>query len=199
VTLARVVLAAATMCSSAAAVSAQLRVRHESPNGSWVQWWQPDQAPTQWAKADPRVDGAVRWTTVSHGVDRGALSIAGPGEAVRLRIILVRVDPRAVRIVLDANARDDGTLRPWRVDATSVARSAVVALNAGQFTDSGPWGWIVHEGRTVRNPGIGTLAGGVAVLQDGRALVLDADSIQAMHRTGASAAISDLPYRRRQR
>jgi exopolysaccharide biosynthesis protein len=170
---------------------AQLRVRTEGAHGTWVTWWHAERAPTQWRAADPRVKGAVRWTAVAPGVEHGTLSVAGRGEAVRLRIILVRIDPRSVRISLDADTRADGSLQPWRVDATDAARSAVVAMNAGQFTDEGPWGWIVHNGRTVRPPGPGALAGGVVVQRNGRVLVVDAEQVQAMHRAGESAAITE--------
>jgi hypothetical protein len=49
------------------------------------------------------------------------------------------------------------------VDVDRAPADAAVALNAGQFTDDGPWGWIVHAGRERRAPGSGALAGALVV------------------------------------
>ena len=50
---------------------------------------------------------------------------------------------------------DDGAAA-WTVD--EAPGTAVVALNAGQFTGASSWGWVVTQGRELRPPGRGPLA-----------------------------------------
>lgn len=89
-------------------------------------------------------------------------------------LIVARLDPRVVRLEL-AIRRDGEDMAPWRIDDAS--SDAVIALNAGQFTDDGPWGWVVHRGREWQGPGAGALAAALVIDGQGRARIMPADSI----------------------
>lgn len=179
------------------ALEAQLRVRTAPEAGAWRTWWTATSAPSQWSSANPVVLNAVRWRVTSPGVEMGELQLSGSGEAWRVRVVLVRLDPARTQLVLDADVSADGTVRPWTIDATPAARSAAVSLNAGQFTDAGPWGWIVHGGREVQAPGSGALTGAVVVFGDGRIGVVPADSLQSLRRAvsmgGVREAVQSYP------
>jgi hypothetical protein len=151
-------------------------------DGAWRAWWQAGRAPARWAAPLPAVAGAVRWRAVAPGIERGELALAGTGEAWRLRVQLVRVDPRVTTLRLHALVDEAGRGRPWRVD--SAPATARVALNAGQFDAAGPWGWVVHEGAEWRAPGRGALAPAVVVDSAGGVRLVPPDSIAAVRAAG---------------
>jgi hypothetical protein len=164
-------------------------------------WWRADRPVTRWAGALPAVAGAARWETVRPGVDLAELALAaasgdgpdlvGGGLALRpasqtawaavragavpVRVVLARLDPGVLRFRFATAERPDGALGPWRIDAARP--DAVVAFNAGQFADDGPWGWVMHQGRERQAPGTGALAGALVVDTSGRARVVGADSV----------------------
>lgn len=111
----------------------------------------PPTAPTLGWRGEP----ALRWVEW-----RVALGTRG----VRARVIVVDIDPARVRLDLEI-ARDGDAVRPWSLD--DAPADALVAFNAGQFTDDGPWGWVVHHGREWQAPGVGPLAGAVIVDSSG--------------------------------
>lgn len=183
--LLRCALIAACACGTSRELVAQLRVRDVAGSAAWREWWHPDRAPAEWRAAHPAVTSAMHWRVMSPGVEMAELALSSRGEAWRIRAVLVRIDPAKVRLALDADVGDDGRLRPWTIGATPDARRAVLAVNAGQFTDAGPWGWLVHDGREVQAPGTGSLAGAVVVDSAGRVQVLDPDAMHARRRDGA--------------
>jgi hypothetical protein len=150
--------------------------------GAWRTWWRSDSAPGAWTAADARVTGGVRWRPVAAGVEAGALTLAGAGEAWRTEVVLLRVDPRRAAFRLAALVGGDGRARPWRVD--DAPAGALAALNAGQFTAGGPWGWVVHEGVEWRPPGRGPLAPAVVVDSAGAVRLVPADSVAAVRAAG---------------
>ena len=152
--------------------SASLSVR--GPNG-WREWWRADQAPVRWAAALPRVVEAVEWHPLPSGARWGELRLSGAAEAWRLRVILVELDPSRVRLETVSLQRPDGRPVRWSVDSAPAA--AVVALNAGQFTSSGPWGWLVRDGVELRAPGTGPLAPALVVDTSGGVRLVPPDSI----------------------
>jgi exopolysaccharide biosynthesis protein len=89
-------------------------------------------------------------------------------------IVVVRIDPRVMTLSLEI-AREANAIAPWSIEVASA--DAVLALNAGQFTDDGPWGWVMHRGREWQAPGVGTLAGAFIVDSSGKADVIDASGI----------------------
>lgn len=158
-------LAAVALGLSLSLPSSHLAVRDDG--GEWRTWWRAAAAPARWAAADARVSAAVRWRPLREGMELGELDLAGTGEARRLRVVLVRLDPARFRFALESRTRGrrHGT---WTVD--SAPDAAVLAFNTGQFTSSAPWGWLVQEGRERRTPGVGPLS--MAVAADGAAIDL---------------------------
>lgn len=144
--------------SGAALPRSTLAVRAD---GAWRVWWRADKAPNTWAGSDTMLASAVSWHAAGVGMRWGEIELAGSGEAWRTRVILVTLDPRRVRMRLDTafTAR----LTP----AWTLARAdpqAVFAVNAGQFVQALPWGWVVLQGRQFLAPGSGPLS--VAIMMD---------------------------------
>jgi hypothetical protein len=104
----------------------------------------------------------------------------GPN-GVRNRVVAFRFDPTVVKLALDI-AHRDGEVQPWSLD--DAPRDARIAFNAGQFTDAGPWGWVVHRGREWQTPGTGTLAGALVTDSSGLARVIDASEIAKWRSSG---------------
>jgi uncharacterized protein YigE (DUF2233 family) len=102
--------------------------------------------------------------------------------AVPARIIVVAFDPAQLRVALDL-VQKDGALAPWNLDAAP--ERARIALNAGQFNDDGPWGWVVHRGREWQLPGEGTLAGALVVDTAGAVDIVPRSAIAAWRRSAA--------------
>jgi hypothetical protein len=162
---------------------AALSVR--GPEG-WREWWRADRAPARWSEALPAVAGAVEWRGVAPGVRWGELQLSGDGEAWRIRAILVQLDPKLVRLEARSLQRADGRPLRWNVD--SAPPEAIVALNAGQFTSSGPWGWLVKGGVERRPPGTGPLAPALVVDTAGAVRLVPPDSIAGAR---GDAAVSE--------
>nr|MBA3894061.1 phosphodiester glycosidase family protein [Gemmatimonadales bacterium] len=125
----------------------------------------------------------VRW---------GELQLSGDGEAWRIRAIIVRLEPALVRLETRSLRRSDGRPLRWNVD--SAPAEAIVALNAGQFTSAGPWGWLVKDGEERRAPGRGPLAPALVVDTSGAVELVPADSIEAArHGPAARQAFQSYP------
>lgn len=167
--------ATASATPASALPASALAVR--TADGRWTEWWRAGSAPTRWTGPLPAVAGTVRWRSVSPGVEWGELRISGSGEAWRLRIVLVRMDPRRLRFTLAERTRDEGTLGAWSVD--SAPSSAIVALNAGQFSGGQPWGWVMYDGRERQPPGHGPLSSALVVDRAGAARLSPMDSLAA--------------------
>ena len=130
-------------------------------------WWRSVAAPARWPgtpDASP-LSRAMRWRAGAPGVEWGELPLAGSGEAWRTRLVVVRLDLGRVALRLDTAFT--GSLHPdW-----SLARapsSAVMAVNAGQFVSSLPWGWVVLAGREYLAPGVGPTSSAFLVDSTGR-------------------------------
>ncbi|MBL0169644.1 MAG: phosphodiester glycosidase family protein [Gemmatimonadaceae bacterium] len=95
---------------------------------------------------------------------------------VRNRVIVVRMPASRVRFTLEIARRGDQML-PWSLD--DAPADAQIAVNAGQFTDVGPWGWVVHKQRELQPPGVGPLAGAFVVDSAGAVALLTPDEIDA--------------------
>jgi hypothetical protein len=195
-------LALAAVClASRGTPAARLSVR--GADGRWRTWWTAGAAPAAWtapnasragaALAGAALAGAARWRAVRPGLEMTELSVAADlGVALpahRVQVVVARVDPSRYALALHAAALPNGGAGPW--DLGRAPADAALAVNAGQFTDAGPWGWVVHRGRTVQPPGIGPLSAALVVDDRGRARVVPADSIATV--TGVVEAVQSYP------
>ena len=168
---------AGAMAAHAGAVRSgdALAVRTEA---GWDTWWRRDAAPSRWAGAAP-LAARVRWQVARPGVEWGELELRGASEAWRTRVVVVRLDPSRVELSLDPAFTRDAS---WSV--ADAAPDAALALDAGQFRGSLPWGWVLTNGREVLPPQHAPLAGAVAVEQSGRIRVVAPDSVEALRAGG---------------
>jgi exopolysaccharide biosynthesis protein len=91
----------------------------------------------------------------------GELQLQGSGEAWRTRLVVARVDPERVNLGLDTAFT---TRREAAWTLAHVPKRAVLAINAGQFEATMPWGWVVLHGHRWLPPQHGPLS--AALLQD---------------------------------
>jgi len=127
----------------------------------WHEWWNAAHAPARWDGPSQVLASALQWRRVSDGVSWAEARMAGRGEAWRLKLIVVRIDPARVRIALDTAFTTSRARAAWSIDAAP--DDALVALNAGQFARTMPWGWVALHGREFLPPGRGPLSSGVAI------------------------------------
>lgn len=113
----------------------------------------------------------------------------GPSR-VASRIVVATFSPRRTTMSLDI-AREGAGLGAWTLDRAPV--DAVLAVNAGQFTDDGPWGWVVHDGREWQAPGSGTLAAAIAVDSSGAITILPAAAIATRRTSSLREAVQSYP------
>jgi hypothetical protein len=127
--------------------------------GAWLTWWARYRAPHRWNGETPLADRVV-W---------------------RPRLVVVRVDPQKVDLrLVPAFTRN----RSWSVaDADS---GVVLALDAGQFRQNLPWGWVTSEGIEVLEPEYAPLAGAVIVDASGRVRVAAPDELTSERVRGAA-------------
>lgn len=160
--------------------------------GGWRTWWHADSAPARWERAHPVLAGAVAWEPAAPGLDAGELRLSGTGEAWRIRVILARFDPAVLDLRLAYEP--DRLNRPDRWSVDDAPAGAVLALNAGQFTLDGPWGWMVRDGVELRPPGRGPLAPAVVADATGALRFVAPDSIAAVRaRGGIRTAFQSYP------
>jgi hypothetical protein len=159
---------------------------------AWREWWRSDAAPDRWRGPHDAVAHAVAWRRATDGVEWGEVRLAGTGEARRLRAVIVRIDPRLVRLRLDTAFTEGGERAAWTVD--DARPDAIVAVNVGQFVRTLPWGWVVLNGRQFLAPGSGPLATAVAVDSSGVVRWIGPDSLGDVNvRRGAVAAFQSYP------
>ena len=146
----------------------ELAVRDAS---GWTTWWRRDAAPAVW-NGNASLGHRVAWRPASPGLEWGELQLRGASEAWRTRVIVVRLDPRQVELSLvPAFTRSES----WTVaDADS---AAILALDAGQFRGSLPWGWVVSQGTEVLAPEYAPLAAAVVVDGSGAVRIVAPDSV----------------------
>lgn len=144
------------------------------PSG-WETWWQGDAAPARWAAPLPAVADRVEWRQAVPGVEWGEFSLSGDGEAFRVRVIVARLDPALLEFKLVKPV--DGLVLAGRWAVDEAPEDAIFAVNAGQFTDDKPWGWLVQDGIERQAPGRGPLAPGVVVDGSGVVRLVPPDSL----------------------
>ncbi len=128
-----------------------------APGGSWKTIWESDHAPVVFSGAP--LARIIQWQPGAPGIQWGDVVVRGAGEAWRTRLIVARVDPARVRFALDT------AFTAAREAAWTLARaplSAVLAVNAGQFEATMPWGWTVIDSRRWLTPQTGPLSAALA-------------------------------------
>lgn len=148
-------------------------------DGRWVTWWRRDFAPLRW-NGQASLAGRVTWQAGIAGIVWGELDLRGAREAWRTRVIVVRLDPGRVRLSL-APAFTRG--RTWT--AADADSGVALALDAGQFRNDLPWGWVVHQGHEMLSPEYAPLAGAVVVDSSGSVRVVAPDSVGVERRHNA--------------
>ena len=146
----------------------------------WVTWWRRANAPDRWDGHAPLAE-RVRWRPGSDGVEWGELQLQGASEAWRTRVVVARIEPRRIALSLATAFADD---RSWTV--ADAGDDVAIALDAGQFRGTMPWGWVVHRGRELLAPGSGPLAGAVVVDASGTVRVVPPDAVAAEHARGTA-------------
>ena len=159
---------------------------------TWREWWRSDAAPNHWRGPHDVVERSIHWRRAAHGVEWGELRLAGAGEARRLRAVVVRIDPRLVRLRLDTAFSAGGDHAAWTVD--DARPDVIAAVNVGQFIRTLPWGWVVLDGREFLPPGAGPLATAVAVDSSGAVRWIGPDDVtNPTVRRGVVAAFQSYP------
>jgi uncharacterized protein YigE (DUF2233 family) len=137
-------------------------------------WWRADGAPVRWDGSVTLLADAVAWRTGAGGIEWGEVEVAGAGEASSLRIIVARLDPARLGLSLR------WMLRPapaWSIDSADAG--VALAVNAGMFVETLPWGWLVLNGGERLAPGVGPLSSAVIVQRDGTVGWVDGDDVSA--------------------
>jgi hypothetical protein len=148
--------------------------------GIWQTWWRSSESRSRWTAPDSVLATAIRWQSATPGVEWAQAELAGSGEAHRIRIVMVRLDPRLVRFELDTAFSADGERAAWSIDRAG--NDALVAFNAGQFLRARPWGWVVVNGREWLAPGQGPLSTAVVFDAAGAVHWVPADSIESVRK-----------------
>ena len=159
--------------------------------GKWQPWYRADSAPARWSAALPLVADAVTWTRAAPGLEVGRLRLSGPGEAWRVGVVLVRIDPARVEWALHWGMVAEDR-KAWTID--SAPASAILAMNAGMFNSGAPFGWTVIDGAERGTIGSGAIAPGFVEDSAGGLALVPAESLQARRaKRGVRAAFQSYP------
>jgi uncharacterized protein YigE (DUF2233 family) len=146
----------------------------------WVTWWRADASPSRWDGSAPLATN-ITWHSGTAGLEWGELLLRGPSEAWRTRLIVVRLDPDRIELSLVTAFTEK---KRWSIEDAQAG--VALALDAGQFRHSLPWGWVVSAGQEVLAPEYAPLAGAVVVDTAGRVTIVPPDRV-ALERRRASA------------
>jgi hypothetical protein len=142
---------------------------------SWRPFWRADRAPARWDGPDSALIHSFSWESAAPGVEWGTFPIEFGANAWHAQVIVARLDPRAVDMSLVLDLTRAERFPAWSIDRTP--RSAIFAVNAGQFVNTMPWGWVMAEGRQFLPPGRGPLASAVAIDRAGNVRWSHGDSL----------------------
>lgn len=147
--------------------------------GAWRELWRSSAAPTAWSGAP--LARHVPWKKGAPGLEFGELLLSGSGEAWRTRLVVARVYPARFRFALDT------AFTPAREAAWTLAHvpaPAVLAINAGQFEATMPWGWVVLDGRRWLPPQHGPLSAALAQDTSGALRWIAGDDVSRVAASG---------------
>lgn len=174
--LALAALAGSSPCVPTLAVGeppkSALSVWHD---GAWRPFWESDRAPARWTATHFRVERSLHWKRLSKGLEWATLRLSCGGPACRTRLVVVRLDPAEVKVALTMDLTGDDMRPAWSIDRAPA--SAILAVNAGQFVSTMPWGWVVVDGRPLLRPGYGPLSSAVSIGEDGAVRWFHGDSL----------------------
>lgn len=172
-------LAAAASVAFAGPAADGLRLTTSA--GRSVTFWRPAEAPARWA-APGAVAQAVDWRPAQPGVEWGEVPLHGAGEARALRLIVARLDTRQVQFAVQWGVDAQRARPAWSID--DAPPTAVLAVNAGMFSDRLPWGWVMQRGGELLPPGRGPLSSAVVVTRTGELHMVDGDNVQRWRASG---------------
>lgn len=159
--------------------------------GKWQRWYSAAAAPQRWERPLPLVADAVTWTRAAAGLEVGRLRLSGPGEAWRVGVVLVRIDPAAVQWKLHWGMAA-GDRKAWTID--SAPEEAILAVNAGMFNAGAPFGWTVIDARERGSIGTGVIAPAFVEDSLGGLALVPAESLQTRRaRRGVRLAFQSYP------
>jgi hypothetical protein len=138
-------------------------------------WWDSRSAPARWDAGLPGLTRSVQWHSAASSIEWAELDIEVNGGPLRVHTILARLDPGTLRADLVQLTDASRARGAWTVD--SAGPDILLAVNAGQFAEAGPWGWLVRDHRELAPPGRGPLAAAVAFDSAGRLAWLDGPAI----------------------
>jgi len=118
------------------------------------------------------------WRAGPPGLEWTELELRGGGEARRIRVVAVRLEPARFRLSLENGMAPGGFLHVWTLDRAPA--TAVLAFNAGMFAGDGAWGWVVHDGVEYRPPRTGPLARAVTIDSLGAVHLVDDAGVAAL-------------------
>lgn len=124
------------------------------------------------------VIAAAVWQPLRPGLWFRESRMASSGPLVPINAVAIRVSPRATRFSLEQTMGADGERRAWTID--SIPHAAMIAVNAGQFQGSTPWGWVVRDGIELQPPGTGSVA---------MAFVVDSAGVPSLVEPGEMPAV----------
>ena len=134
--------------------------------GAWRPWWRSDRAPTRWLAPDPELTGALSWKRLDEGLEWASLRLACGAPAWRARLIVARLDPSRLELSLVMDLSENNLRPGWSIDRAP--EDALLAVNAGQFLSTMPWGWVVIDGVQRLGPGAAPLASAFFLDDSGR-------------------------------
>lgn len=109
---------------------------------------------------------ALTWRTAQPGLEWSEAVLRAGSLRWPVRAIVVRMEPDSFDLELVLSTRANRMTGTWHID--SAPANAAFALNAGQFKETGPWGWVVLDSYEHRDPGYGPLSAGIAIDTAGR-------------------------------
>ena len=144
-------------------------------DGAWRAWWRAADAPARWRSADPEVAGALAWRRLADGIEWAMARISCSAPAGRTRLVVARIDPSRVRLSLAMELSAHDGCPAWTIDRAPA--DALLAVNAGQFVRTMPWGCVVMDGHERLRPGVGPLSRAMAVDTAGGVRWIAGDSL----------------------
>jgi len=163
--LGRAALVAACAGSAAGTGSVPRSSLSVRVDGAWREWWRSNAADSRLVVSAKTLANAIQWRRGATGIEWAEADLSGSGEAWRTKLIVARIDPRRVRLALDTAFAVDAAA--WGIDRAD--SRAVLAVNAGQFVRTMPWGWVMLDGSRFLAPSVAPLVTTFTVARDGMA------------------------------